>query len=255
MIIQTASSSLQLAGTWLAVTYLPDRQLSLIMVMEGKVEATPVLDIGSEKMGEPTSIEAGLFWFTAPDDRLGDVGGLAPRQVYTFDQLPPVVQELQLQPWIERIRRSAEEDFIPLPEAFATLGAETTDFNAFLFTSGGGSQDRQALLLSVDWLKAVDTLQVVVATPTEDTRDFPYDPKLGLALLAEAGYPSGFSMRLIVPAGDDQLYELGKQITEDLALIEVSVEIVVVEPSAAFDVFAESVAADERAWFLDRGMH
>lgn len=121
-IIETASADVSAPGTWLSMTYLPERQLSLVMVYEDEVEVWPVLDLESRTMGESRAIEAGFFWYTAPDDMLRPLRGLPPREPIPFDEMPPLIEELDLQPWMERIAARAEREGFPFPEGLLTGG-------------------------------------------------------------------------------------------------------------------------------------
>jgi LysM repeat protein len=115
IVIQTPSVELVLEGTWLSVTYLPEQQLSLIMVFEGQVSAHPVLNVDTYEQGAAVDIAAGYFWFSTPGATAEPIAGLAARESHSFDQLLPVVEELNLWQWIERITLRADMDGIPYP--------------------------------------------------------------------------------------------------------------------------------------------
>lgn len=61
---------------------------------------------------------------------------------------------------------------------------------------------------------------------------YPYDPEKAKVLLAEAGYPEGFSTTLIYVLGLSKQTELAEIIASDLAKIGVEVEIVLLEEGA-----------------------
>jgi Tol biopolymer transport system component len=110
VVIQTLSADIVLEGTWLSVTYLPDRQLSLIMVLEGQAVVQSVTDIQDRTLGEEIVVAEDQFLFTMPDNRLEEIGSLSPRQAQPVEDLPAVLDELDLRPWIYRISDRADED-------------------------------------------------------------------------------------------------------------------------------------------------
>jgi hypothetical protein len=133
IVIQTPSVELVLEGTWLSVTYLPEQQLSLIMVFEGQVSAHPVLNADTYDQGAAVDIVAGYFWFSTPGATAEPIAGLAARELHSFDQLLPVVEELNLWHWIERItfcplylplRRTHLPQHLPSPLRLPRLQAQ-----------------------------------------------------------------------------------------------------------------------------------
>jgi LysM repeat protein len=102
------------AGGWV-YTDLPEQQLSLIMVFEGQVSAHPVLNADTYDQGAAVDIVVGYFWFSTPGATAEPIAGLAARELHSFDQLLPVVEELNLWQWIERITLRADMDGIPYP--------------------------------------------------------------------------------------------------------------------------------------------
>ena len=113
---ETPSAAFKIVGSWVEVIYLPERRESLVMVFDGAVEARPVLDFGARTLGGPVDVPAGYFWFTDPGATADTVAGLAGRVPHPFDQLPTVIEELRLEPWIQRSRDHAEKDAIPFPD-------------------------------------------------------------------------------------------------------------------------------------------
>jgi hypothetical protein len=110
VVIQTLSADIVPEGTWLSVTYLPDRSLTLVLILEGQTMIQPVLDLEARTLGAEVEVKAGQFLFTMPDDRLSQVGSLDPRQVHPLTELPTVLDDLGLRPWIYKIRSRAEQD-------------------------------------------------------------------------------------------------------------------------------------------------
>lgn len=116
VVIETASAEIDLQGTWLSVTYLPERQASVIALFDGRAQVRPVLNSAERTLGEPSAVAAGQFWFSAPDGMSQPVTGLAARQSHPLERFPAVIQELKLEPWIDRIRQRAQADKISFPE-------------------------------------------------------------------------------------------------------------------------------------------
>ncbi|MGI8783011.1 MAG: hypothetical protein ACR2L2_05095 [Acidobacteriota bacterium] len=116
VVIETASAEIELQGTWLSVTYLPERQASVIALFDGRAPVRPVLNSAERTLGEPSEVAAGQFWFSAPDGISQPVAGLAARQSHPLERFPAVIQELRLEPWIDRIRQRAKADKISFPE-------------------------------------------------------------------------------------------------------------------------------------------
>jgi peptide/nickel transport system substrate-binding protein len=69
---------------------------------------------------------------------------------------------------------------------------------------------------------------------------YPYDPARARALLAAAGYPDGFEVRLDTPVGiqaAQRLKEVAEVVAENLKQVKISVKIQILEPAAAFDKY------------------
>lgn len=116
VVIQTRSAQIELQGTWLTVTYLPERQLSLAMIYEGQAKIWPVRDFESRTLGEPLTVGERHFWFSNPGDTAASVAGLRGRRVYPFEMAPDVMAELNMNSWLSRIKPRAEADGIDFPE-------------------------------------------------------------------------------------------------------------------------------------------
>ncbi|UCC65181.1 MAG: LysM peptidoglycan-binding domain-containing protein [Anaerolineae bacterium] len=116
IIIQTLSAEVVLEGTWLSVTYIADQQLTVIMVFEGQAEVRPVQHFDARTLAETVEVVEGHFWFSAPGVEVDPVAGLAAREPHPFDRLPPLIEALDLGPWLERIKKRAEVDKVPFPD-------------------------------------------------------------------------------------------------------------------------------------------
>ena len=117
-LVTTASGALQLVGSYVMVTYLPESQVSVFMVSDGEALVRPVTDAESYSMGNETLITAGNFYYTAPDPVMPAIPGLPPREGLSFDRLPALLQQYDLSTWVERaFDRSSEVDVtFPDPE-------------------------------------------------------------------------------------------------------------------------------------------
>jgi uncharacterized repeat protein (TIGR01451 family) len=115
VIIQTPGSQIVLEGTWLSVTYLPERQVTLTLVFEGQAKAQPVLDADTYSLGPAIDVPAAHFWFSTPGTAADPIAGLAAREPHPFEELLPLVEELDLWRWIGRITARADMDNIPYP--------------------------------------------------------------------------------------------------------------------------------------------
>ena len=114
VVIQTPSASFNLTGTWVSVTYLPQSEVTIILVPEGNILAQPVTEASTFALESPTTVRAGQFWYTMPDDRLTAIDGLQPRTPHDLSELPAVLDNFQLRPWIYRIQERARRDRVPL---------------------------------------------------------------------------------------------------------------------------------------------
>lgn len=97
-------------GTSFSITALPeDREISLVVVLEGRVMVEPVLSYDPTELGQALDVPGGEFYFTMPDAMLSDVAGLEPRVAHPVDELEPVARELGIVDWMIKVRDRAEE--------------------------------------------------------------------------------------------------------------------------------------------------
>jgi hypothetical protein len=134
VVIQTPSADLELEGTWVAVSYLPERQLTLVTVLEGQVIVLPVLDFESRGLGQPISVAEQEFLYTAPDAALEQVGDVPTRTSVSVDELGPVVEILDIEAWMERVREKARDDDVPFAPGppTPTLAPASTPISAIM---------------------------------------------------------------------------------------------------------------------------
>lgn len=113
-VMQTPTQNITPRGTWFSVTYLPDRQLTITIVLKGSVEVRPVINIENRTLGEPMIIKEGQYSMTMPDSQADqqdyDVAKFREPKA-TRDSLSELNKYLK--PWLDRIRKHADEDKIP----------------------------------------------------------------------------------------------------------------------------------------------
>jgi PKD repeat protein len=125
-------------------------------VVQGAVQASPILDPSTNSLGQSTVVEADHFWFTSPDNQ--NVAGLAGRQSYSISQLDAVVQELGLGGFIQDWERVADqrnyESVINKPPVasfdFATVETIGDSAAGFLFYANS-SNDPGGEIVRYDW--------------------------------------------------------------------------------------------------------
>ena len=93
---------------------------------------------------------------------------------------------------------------------------------------------------------AVGPLAPTVVGNSQDLKPLGYDVEKAKALLAEAGFPEGFTTTLWVNDGNKERADIAEYIQADLAEIGITVEIEIVEWGA----FLEKTAAGEHEMFL-----
>lgn len=125
VVIQTLGAEVTLEGTWLTVTYLPDRRLTVVLVFDGEAAVQPVRNVDEREdaprdLGDPVTVGARHFWFSTPGESADPIGGLAARESHPFDRLPVVMQELGLERWMEKIlERARMDNVLGDPPAFS----------------------------------------------------------------------------------------------------------------------------------------
>ena len=117
--IETPSATVKPVGTYFAVTYLPDEEVSVVQMYEGEALVFPVLDAETRVLGEPQTLPEGFFWFSAPENSQGPVRGLDARELHPLDALPVIVEEFSLDDWQERVVKRAQADRQDVPDIVA----------------------------------------------------------------------------------------------------------------------------------------
>jgi hypothetical protein len=239
----TSSVRLTKLGTSFSITALPEnREISLVVVLEGEVLVEPVLSYEPTKLGPSDEVAGGHFYFTMPDAMLSDVAGLEPRVQHPVEKLGPVAEELGTVDWMFDVRnRAGQEDVLP-PNWPPELGGEARPptepptepplaANGFVVTSGGVALNdprvQEAMLRAVDWQTAgpsgaPDGGKVVAFVgdkPVDPISDLAYDPEKSEALLEEAGYKPDQPLLVLHPAGDQPLEKVAHLVARDLGML------------------------------------
>lgn len=182
--VVTLSGNVTGLGTWFSMTYLWEQELTLLIVAEGNVEIVPVIELSytydveggqitvleiDERIlddqqrtsinVDPSDNSEGLsvvFYYTAPDDKLEELGlwelpEVTPRTPLPISELPILVERLEpleprIGPWIEKIFDQAQTDGViralPGTEASYKLGLSISTLNnPFFVTLRDGAQE------------------------------------------------------------------------------------------------------------------
>ena len=155
--VSTMPADVTTSGTWVSVTYLGSAQLTLVIAAEGRATITPVIaldfrplgrreqgpdileqfqfevatrDLGAEVEVELPSGDDPLFYYTASDQRLSELGAIAalpPARTWLgLEELPPLNRMLRATDpawvgWLGQIAGQAGQDGIPLGPLTPTL--------------------------------------------------------------------------------------------------------------------------------------
>jgi hypothetical protein len=222
--VDTLSSRITVVGTAFSVTYVPERRLTLLLVFEGGVTVQPVIDFDTGELApEGIRVDSGEFLYTVP--------GLELPEPRAFEELPPLVQELGIQHWIDDIEQRAEPDRL-LPPTWPFRMAAVA-----LAMDGGAFKDatvQRAVLAAVDKEAVLAgafpgqevRFRSALGREEIDARQIPYDPEMAWASLEEAGYARGVPVFLLFSEGDESLAQMAEGMAKYLAEAGVEVELV-----------------------------
>jgi len=132
----------------------------------------------------------------------------------------------------------------------------------FSLSLGGGPFDnksvQKAVGFAINWAALRDEIGEVVlvdflsgetlAGPTEPS----YDPERARQLLAEAGYPDGFSTMLLFDQGDELATKLAEWVTSYLGRVNMNTEFIGVAPADARAKLAVMIEAGESGMLIQR---
>ena len=218
--LATPDSVVLVDGTYFAVSYDPETQISLITSFEDEVEVFPLTRVDGQLL-DPTVVEAGEFYVTAPDDRLellASLTGVEPRTAVDFGALPGVVDRLGFGPaygdLVERLRLDGIDPGSLFGESsLLTIGA-----------AGGALGEanlQEALLAGIDWspriadlLEQGVTVEVVFdgrSPVSVDSRT--WDLALGQELAMSVVDP-GYPLMILAVESDERAVELARRLVE-----------------------------------------
>ena len=272
--VHTGSITVESPGTTYSVTYLPeDRQISLVVVLDGRVSVRPVTRFDPIELGRASTVSGGWFYFTMPDGRLSEVAGLEPRAEHPLSELAPVAFALGVEGWMLKVRDKAESDDV-LPDNWPPeLGGSAAEpppveppvaENGFTVTTSGGALAdptvQKAMLTGINWPVAQETgspdggqvTAFVEDEPVNAVEDLVYDPDQSLALLEETGVGTDLPVTVLYPAEDELLAKVAGIVIEDLAKLGLDASMVAI-PGADLDAKAAArTQAGEPVMVLQR---
>jgi len=264
-IVDTYAGRVTVAGTAFSVTYVPDQRLLLVIVFAGRVEVQPVIDFGTGELApQGIPVNAGQFFYTMPGPEWPELHGLPAQTPLPLEELPLLVDELRIQPWMDSVGRRAKLEGV-LPGNWPAFGAPgRPDVVTVVLHSAGGplgnSRVQKAVLTAIDKdgvagfaFRGQEVAFLATVSGVEvDARVVPYDTNSSKALLAEVGYPYGLDAHLVFPIEDKELLAMARAMAEDLAKAGIDVELL---PVPAEDLNAKvktMVAAGESVLWLTR---
>lgn len=118
VVIETGSAEIRLRGTYLSVTYLPDRQLTLVTVLKGKVDVRRVTNVEQRAMGDWVEVNEGQMWMSVPDDKRAEWSdedtGVVVAEAVSVEQMDELSGRLpELRPWLVKLAERAKEANVP----------------------------------------------------------------------------------------------------------------------------------------------
>jgi hypothetical protein len=254
---ETLSGKVEIKGSWLSLTYLPERQLTLVIVAEGTAQVWPVTQFQEGTLGDAVVVEAQQFLYTAPDDvlqEMGPVAGIPPRQARPVEELPPLVGELGIDDWIGRVVDQSRQDGTPIDTGPGRPPPPSSLF--VVHGEGGPLGDRrvqEAVAQAVDW-PAIISRRFPDAEPVATlqfpdlqtlTSQVPFDLDQARALLAEAGYPDGFLIVEVVSEQDSELVDVAEAMIGYLSEAGLEVKFLVQPPAEVAGTVEELLGAEQ----------
>ena len=259
---ETPSGKVEIKGSWLSLTYLPDQQLTLVIVAEGTARVWPVTQFKDRALGDEIIVEAQQFLYTAPDEvlqELGPVAGIPPRDARPVEELPPLIEELGIDDWIVRAIDQSRQDGKPID-----VGPRRTSRPSSLFVvrgEGGPLGDlrvQEAVAQAVDWT-AILSRRFPDAEPVASlefpdlqalTSQVPFDLDQARALLAEAGYPDGFLIVEVVSEQDGELVDVAEAMIGYLSDAGLQVKYLVQPPEEVPGTVEQLLGAEQAVLWL-----
>lgn len=116
-LITTPSGAAQLLGTWASVTYLAQNQATVYVVLKGSVQIQPVTRMRDYQMASGTLVNAGEFYYTAPDGVMAQNPDLPGRRTYSIDRLPSLLQIYPaLNQYLQPISNTSKKSDLNFPD-------------------------------------------------------------------------------------------------------------------------------------------
>jgi hypothetical protein len=141
---QTPTADITSTGTWFSVTYIPDQQLTIVVVLKGSVQVRPVVNAENRSLGEPVVVSEGqsnaTILLRPGQEDFGQIASL--RQPKPFSEMPELVKT-NLQPWLDRIAKHAKEDGIAFDPAVFTARQQGSPIDCDCGNVGGGLLAKQ----------------------------------------------------------------------------------------------------------------
>jgi hypothetical protein len=260
---ETPSGKVEIRGSWLSLTYLPEHQLTLVIMAEGMARVWPVTQFEERVLGEEIVVEAQQFLYTAPDEvlaELGPIAGIPPRQALPVEELPPLVEKLGIEDWVLRAIEQAGEDGKPI-----VVGPRRTSQPASLFVvrgEGGPMSDKrvqEAVAQTVDWTAIISErfpdVEPVASLEFPDlqalTSEVPFDMDLARELLAEAGYPDGFLIVEVVSEQGGELVDVAETMIGYLEEVGLQVKFLVHPPEEVPGTIEQLLGAGQAVLWLE----
>ncbi len=276
-VVGTLGAVIQAPATAFSVGYLPEEQLTLVMVFDGEVTVQPVLDVDSDTVAEEEiPVKAGQFLYTISGPVSPEIAGIPARQPLPVTELRPLADALGIQPWLEDVaRRAKEDDLLPPdwpsgeepPEPVVTEPpdepVEPGPVAISLGSGGGPLEDsylQKILLTAINKDAAIEasfpgqeiTFTTRLGNSEVDARLVAYDPEVAQKMLVEADYPDGFNLQLVYPEGDEQLARLAAAITGDLRKAGIGAERVVLPANEVRTYVKTALSAGQPVVWLER---
>ncbi|UCH58774.1 MAG: hypothetical protein JSV61_11215, partial [Anaerolineales bacterium] len=232
--IETASAGVISDGTWFAVAYLEQEELTLVLALDNPVTVRSFRELGGDPISE-TRLEPGNFLFTRPGDDPTVIAGLPGRTSIPFEQFPQLRERLrplvpQLDLWLETMNIRAEEDQVIIPPILMPR-----EPGVYIYTAGDMFEDPRvqlAMRTIAPWQDLRTRyfndpfFNLVLASPGEIFTDFQqvaYNPEETQTLLAEADRLNA-RIYFIAPMEDESIRSFSKTLFSFLVENSLTVE-------------------------------
>ena len=262
-VVDTGSARVTVSGTAFSVSYVPGRRLTLLVVLEGRVRVQPVVDLDTGALGESITVKAPYFLYTLPGPTSPEFGGLPPREPLPLELLPPLVDAVGLEPWMDDLAQRAEQEgVLPAEWPFGAAAVEVVEaVPAVVLAFGGGPLEERNLQQGV--LAAIDRTaireQLFPGQPVDmiarlgadevDADTVPYDPEFAIATIEAYGLTE---LRIVYLEGDLELTGVAKFALNGLLQFIPDVSLLPVARDDLDNVVRNSLAAGQSVMWVTR---